>query len=338
MPNPSGMPLSQPLTIWESLVQNAEENNSRTARTSGEMPTITGTVMPLSHNDGEVMATNEHGANTEIDNDNSGEEPTDEHRCVEPRRAWSLDSHSWIHRNNELNDKQHDNLPTDQRRFVEIDVRMLTAEQREHLVHHQESPDLQDEDSGPEPPRNKGKAIDPRNWGDIEFEPEELDNDLQEEMFEAYQKEHKLPKKYDRKTRHEKAYVKKEAIKLPTSNVMNHIPLHPSKSHSIPPTHSTNVSTISAISRHSITSSLHHSSLVALSPITRHIITPSFRCHYSSLSVSVITVLRYFGSLPPLLSSEHPVLFCLPGVPIRTDQNCSELLRTTQNYSEQLLF
>ena len=198
-------------------MQNAEENNSRTARTSGEMPTITGTVMPLSHNDGEVMATNEHGANTEIDNDNSGEEPTDEHRRVEPRCAWSLDSHSWIHRNNGLDDKQHDNLPTDQRRFVEIDVRMLTAEQREHLVHHQESPDLQDEDSEPEPPRNKGKAIDPRNWGDIEFEPEELDNDLQEEMFEAYQKEYKLPKKYDRKTRHEKAYVKKEVAKLPTN-------------------------------------------------------------------------------------------------------------------------
>ena len=35
-------------------------------------------------------------------------------------------------------------------------------------------------------------------------------------MFEAYQKEHKLPKKYDKKTRHKKAYVKKEVTKLPT--------------------------------------------------------------------------------------------------------------------------
>ena len=301
------------------------------------MPTITGTVMPLSHNDGEVMATNEHGANTEIDNDNSGEEPTDEHRRVEPRCAWSLDSHSWIHRNNGLDDKQHDNLPTDQRRFVEIDVRMLTAEQREHLVHHQESPDLQDEDSEPEPPHNKGKAIDPRNWGDIEFEPEELDNDLQEEMFEAYQKEYKLPKKYDRKTRHEKAYVKKEAIKLPTSNVMNHIPLHPFaiKSHPnlilslphIPLTFPPFPPFPDTPSLHCCIT--HHLSLRHPSPVTRHIITPSFCCHYSSLSVSVITVLRYFGSLPPLLSSEHPVLFCLPGVPIRTAQNNSELLRTT---------
>ena len=67
----------------------------------------------------------------------------------------------------------------------------------------------------------------------------------------------------------------------------------------------------------SITSSLRHSSLVASSPVTRHpspvtrhIVTPSFRLHYSSLSVSVIIVLRYFGSLPPLLSSEHHSRLC----------------------------
>ena len=46
------------------------------------------------------------------------------------------------------------------------------------------------------------------------------------------------------------------------------------------------------------------------SPVTRHIVTPSFRLHYSSLSVSVIIVLRYFGSLPPLLSSEHHSRLC----------------------------
>ena len=44
--------------------------------------------------------------------------------------------------------------------------------------------------------------------------------------------------------------------------------------------------------------------------ITCHIITLSFHCHYSSLSVSVITVLHYFGSLPPLLSSEHYSWLC----------------------------
>ena len=53
-----------------------------------------------------------------------------------------------------------------------------------------------------------------------------------------------------------------------------------------------------------------HLSLRHPSPITRHIITPSFRLHYSSLSVSIITVLRSFGSLPPLLSSEHHSRLC----------------------------
>ena len=53
---------------------------------------------------------------------------------------------------------------------------------------------------------------------------------------------------------------------------------------------------------------LHH--FVAPSHVTRHIVTPSFCRHYSSLSVSVIIVLRYFGSLPPLLSSEHHSRLC----------------------------
>ena len=40
------------------------------------------------------------------------------------------------------------------------------------------------------------------------------------------------------------------------------------------------------------------------------LVIPSFCCHYSSLSVSVITVFRYFGSLPPLLSSKHHSRIC----------------------------
>ena len=95
-----------------------------------------------------------------------------------------------------------------------------------------------------------------------------------------------------------------------TPCVMNHIPLHPFaiKSHpnlipSLP-----NLPPMFLPFRHFQT--LCHSSLVALSPVTHHIITPSFRRHYSSLSVSVITVLRYFGSLLPLLSSEHHSRLC----------------------------
>ena len=124
-------------------------------------------------------------------------------------------------------------------------------------------------------------------------------------MFEAYQKEYKLPKKYDRKTRHEKAYVKKEAIKLPTSNVMNHIPLHPFaiKSHPnlilslphIPLTFPPFPPFPDTPSLHCCIT--HHLSLRHPSPVT------------SSLHHSIVIILHYqFPSLPSFVISDlfHP--------------------------------
>ena len=98
------------------------------------------------------------------------------------------------------------------------------------------------------------------------------------------------------------------------SCVMNHIPLHPfaMKSHpnlipslpNLPPMFPPFLPFPDAPSLHrSVT---HHSSLCHLSPVTCHL---SHR-HYSSLSVSIITVLCYFGSLPPLSSSEHHSRLC----------------------------
>ena len=100
---------------------------------------------------------------------------------------------------------------------------------------------------------------------------------------------------------YEMGLIKGRPSGIPLSTVMNHIPLHPItiKSHpnliSIPPKPSTVVSDVSTISR---------------CFITHHIITPSFHHHYSSPSISVITVLHYFGSLPPLLRSKHHSRLC----------------------------
>ena len=89
--------------------------------------------------------------------------------------------------------------------------------------------------------------------------------------------------------------------------VTNHIPLNPFafKSHpnlipSLPNLPSTFPLFLDTLSLCCFI--IHHSSL---SPVTL-----SFHHHYSSPSVSVITVLRYFGSLPPLLSSEHHSRLC----------------------------
>ena len=100
---------------------------------------------------------------------------------------------------------------------------------------------------------------------------------------------------------YEMGLIKGRPSGIPLSTVMNHIPLHPItiKSHpnliSIPPKPSTVVSDVSTISR---------------CFITLHIITPSFHHHYSSPSISVITVLHYFGSHPPLLRSKHHSQLC----------------------------
>ena len=101
-------------------------------------------------------------------------------------------------------------------------------------------------------------------------------------------------------------------------NVMKHIPLHPFaiKSHpNLTPSLPNLPPMFPPFPPFPDTPSLHrsvtrHSSLRHLSPVTCHIITPSFHRHYSSLSVSVITILRYFRSLPPLLSSKHHSRLC----------------------------
>ena len=75
-------------------------------------------VMPLSHRDGEVTATNEYGANTEIDEASSGEEPRNERFRIETRRARSLDSPSRIRRHVELDYEQSNDLSAKQREFL----------------------------------------------------------------------------------------------------------------------------------------------------------------------------------------------------------------------------
>ena len=95
--------------------------------------------------------------------------------------------------------------------------------------------------------------------------------------------------------------------------VMNHIPLHPFaiKSHpNLIPSLSNLPPMFPPFPPFPDTPSLRCSVTHHPLPVTCHIITLSFHCHYSSLSVSVITVLRYFGSLPPLLSSEHHSRLC----------------------------
>jgi hypothetical protein len=193
------------------LPQTAEEP---TSRPPGEMPEITRTVMPLSRRDGEVTALDEQRANTDIEHDSWDNEPDDEYFRSKTQRAKSLDS-----ARRTFNDNTPEyTSPANKGNVAETGVSFLTAEQEEQIVHDNA---LQDEGITPEIPRNKGKTIDPRNWGDVDFEPDELNVNKQEEMFESYGKaqlekrrtgEHS---KTNKKHRNEKLYSKREDLDAP---------------------------------------------------------------------------------------------------------------------------
>jgi hypothetical protein len=55
-----------------------------------------------------------------------------------------------------------------------------------------------------ETPCNKGKVVDPRNWGNINFEPDELNINLQEELFNTYERGCEHPKRNNKKSRDDK--------------------------------------------------------------------------------------------------------------------------------------
>ena len=64
---------------------------------------------------------------------------------------------------------------------------LLTEEQKEKIAQRQDkvANQLENVESGPS--RNKGKMIDPREWGSARLNPEELDINVQEAIFEAYE-------------------------------------------------------------------------------------------------------------------------------------------------------
>jgi hypothetical protein len=133
-----------------------------TSRPPGEMPEITEMVMPSSHRDEEMTAPR---VSTDVEYEPSDGEPDDEHRDEsQARRTRSLDSFRRIPRNIEP----------------------------EYILPAEESA---------ETPRNKGKVVDPRNWGNVNFEPDELNIDLQEELFHAYERGREHPKRNDKTPR-----------------------------------------------------------------------------------------------------------------------------------------
>ena len=84
-------------------------------------------------------------------------------------------------------------LSTEQEITVNTAASLLTQEQKEKLQCRHEKVATQHEETGsnnmdPGPSRKKGKAIDPREWGNAGVDPKEMDIRVQEAIFDAYQK------------------------------------------------------------------------------------------------------------------------------------------------------
>ena len=104
---------------------------------------------------------------------------------VRRRRAQSLDSVPRGHETNREREIQAQKLTTEQDRAVKAAVLAMNQEQSELIQRRQERVITRSDQRSPsrgEGPSNlnpKGKAIDPREWGNVDLNPEELDVEAQ---------------------------------------------------------------------------------------------------------------------------------------------------------------
>ena len=107
---------------------------------------------------------------------------------VQRRRARSLDSAERSH--NKLNvhftPKKNKNLSTEQLTMVKAAEKAMTGAELKKITHRQDVINAQHEkDSEPGPSINKGKGIDPSEWGNAGLSEEELNLEAQRAAIEA---------------------------------------------------------------------------------------------------------------------------------------------------------
>ncbi|KAG6899355.1 hypothetical protein C0993_010996 [Termitomyces sp. T159_Od127] len=76
----------------------------------------------------------------------------------------------------DIEERESDNLPLEE---VLVEARRnLTDEQRTQIDRHMEKQK--------EPSQSKGKSVDPGNWGDIQFDEAEIDQQIQQDLIKDY--------------------------------------------------------------------------------------------------------------------------------------------------------
>jgi hypothetical protein len=213
---PAPVPSSKPLTSRRKIaapsqVLVTEDQTSRLpfsieevtpSQTLESTEAVTTTsVMPPPY--GEDPAPDDLRASTDIED--SSDESEDENprwTSVKRGRARSLDSVKAGLKNKKFVYIKNKTLTTEQEETVSKATEQLTPEQREHVqqrqskvAHQKEDDSSESEEPQAETSRGKGKATDPREWGNSGIEPEELDVEIQEAMIDAYKRGQKEAKK-----------------------------------------------------------------------------------------------------------------------------------------------
>jgi hypothetical protein len=162
-----------------------------------------------------VPTPDEDRASTDAEDSDDESEGEDDPRwtSIRRRRAQSLDSTKKNLKNKKLRYLKPDisTLSKEQERTVKAATNLLTKEQKDNVRRRQDKVTTQREENnppGPEPgsssSREKGKTVDPREWGNAGIEPEELDINTQEAMIKEYERGRKEAKKSTQKLNEEK--------------------------------------------------------------------------------------------------------------------------------------
>ena len=139
-----------------------------------------------------MPALDDNRASTDVEDSSDESEPEDP-RSTRRKRARSLDSARKSLQNKKVVYLNPKKLSTEQEKAVNTAASLLTQEQKDCVQRRQDKVATQHKEASPNEmdagtSRKKGKAIDPREWGNAGIDPEEMDIRIQEAMFDAYQK------------------------------------------------------------------------------------------------------------------------------------------------------
>ena len=172
-----------------SQFENAEVDTSRVPSTHEEMPSAA-LEKPLQQKETTVPESardSNDGEDDPSENESDNGQPRKEYPD-KPERARSLDS---ANRSRQINPVyfKSSTLSTEQEKAVEAANESLTTEQKERIATRQEKVARQHESTEvqAESSRNKGKTVDPREWGNARLNSQELDIEVQKALLEAYE-------------------------------------------------------------------------------------------------------------------------------------------------------